>query len=290
MPPGARLVLRCGTMLTMVIDSAPSRTIGASDRPAVRFGEAPKPDGAWAGRRLMWLGDDPAFELSFWCGTCQFLFKRLEGATETVSLPEVERALRGGLEQVDDTIVEAFGALLSRAVYQPMLLQIRPRLIQPGRPGDYFSEEQVATWGLSAFWGLPEYPQTPYYRSWETAVDAHRHMFEFVVPMVPPSWNDEDKVRDYVDRLANSDAPTAVAVSILDVCQPANRLASATDYFEHWGLVHFLLDGHHKMQAAAQSGRAMRLLSLVSTADGLATSDQVERLLGLRARSEERRP
>jgi hypothetical protein len=273
----------------MLIDSARPRTIGVSDRPALRFGEEAKPDGAWAGRRLMWVGNDPAFELSFWCGTCPFMFKRLEGATETLSLPEVEQALRDGLEEVDDAVVGVFGSLLPQAVYQPMLLQIRPRLVQPGHSGDYFIQEQVATWGLSGFWGLPEYPQTPYYRSWETTVDADRHLFEFVVPMVPPSWNDEDKVREYVDHLAKSEAPTALAVSVLDVCQPANELASATDYFEHWGLMHFLLDGHHKMQAAAQSGRAMRLLSLVAVADGLATSDQVERLLALRARNEQRR-
>jgi hypothetical protein len=276
-------------MLTMLIDAAPPRTIGVADQPALRFGEAAKPAGAWAGRRLIWLGDGPAFELSYWCGTCGLLFKRLEGANETLSLPQLEQSLSTGLDHVDDAVVEAFGALLPKAAYQPMLLQIRPRLIQPRQPGDYFSDEQVATWGLSAFWGLPEYPQTPYYRTWETAIDAGQHLFEFVVPMVPPSWNDQDKVGEYVDHLATSDAPTAVAVTILDVCAPATEQTSPTDYYAHWGLMHFLLDGHHKLQAAAQSGQAIRLLSLVSIAEGLATDGQVERLLKLRARSEQRR-
>jgi hypothetical protein len=35
-----------------------------------------------------------------------------------------------------------------------MLLTINPRLISPSDPGDYFAEEQVATWGIDAFWGL----------------------------------------------------------------------------------------------------------------------------------------
>jgi MFS family permease len=42
-------------------------------------------DSAWAGRRLLTVDDVPAFELSFWCGTCQFLFERLQGATTTFS-------------------------------------------------------------------------------------------------------------------------------------------------------------------------------------------------------------
>ncbi|MEV0457806.1 hypothetical protein [Catellatospora methionotrophica] len=48
-------------------------------------------------------------------------------------------------------------------------------------------------------------------------------------------------------------------------------------------LAHFLLDGHHKMQAAAEAGRPLRLLSLLSVDAGLALPDQVARIPGLRA-------
>lgn len=56
----------------------------------------------------------------------------------------------------------------------PLLLSVRPRLVLPAGPGDYFASGQVATWGMSSFWGLPEYPATPYYRTYETPVDAGR--------------------------------------------------------------------------------------------------------------------
>lgn len=36
----------------------------------------------------MWLGNDQRFELSLWCVIRPFLFKRLEGAAETLSLPK----------------------------------------------------------------------------------------------------------------------------------------------------------------------------------------------------------
>ncbi len=149
--------------------------------------------------------------------------------------------------------------------------------------GDYFADEQVATWGLSSFWGLPEYPATPYYRTFQTPVDQDAHLFEFVVPMVPPTWNDQATVAAHIQRLRHSPAPTAVAVATLDVCQPATDDAS-TDYYEHWGLTHFLLDGHHKMHAAAQTGSLVQLLSLVALEPSLATPEQVTRLPQLRAR------
>jgi hypothetical protein len=264
----------------MLLAAGHLRTVGVS-QPRLSFGEAPKPDGAWAGRRLLWLDGEPAFELSFWCGTCQFLFQRLEGATSTCSIDDVERVLADGLQGIDDDMVARFGSLLPRGEYLPLLLHLEPRLVRPAQSGDYFAEEQVATWGPDAFWGLPEYPGTPYYRTYEATIGVDAHLFEFVVPMVPPPWNDPERVAMYTADLAGGAIPTAVAVSILDVCAPA--VDQGTDYYTHWALTHFLLDGHHKMQAAAEAARHLRLLSLLSVDASLGSPEQVALIPSLRS-------
>jgi hypothetical protein len=240
-----------------VLASGSPRRLGV-DAPRLRFGEEAKAGGAWAGRRLMWLDEKPAFELSFWCGTCPFLFKRLEGSNETVSPSDVESHLAVGLDSLDEDVINRFSALLPRAEYVPMLLTLHPRLVRPVEEGDYFAEEQVATWGIDA------------------------HLFEFVVPMVPPSWNDRARVEEHRERLTKSSRPTAVAVSLLDVCQPALDDESR-DYFAHWALTHFLLDGHHKIEAAAEAGGAVQLLSLLSVDASLASPDQVTSIPKVRA-------
>ena len=76
-------------------------------------------------------------------------------------------------------------------------------------------------------------------------------------------------------------------MTTLDVCAPAVDLGS--DWYEHWGLTHFLLDGHHKLQAAASTGRPLRLLALVSLEGSLAGEDRIGRLAKLRARRPEPR-
>ena len=152
--------------------------------------------------------------------------------------------------------------------------------MKPSDDADYFSHEQVGTWGIEAFWGLPESPRTPYYRTYETALGPAAHLYEFVVPMVPPTWNDPDQVARYAEALGETSRPTAVALGSLDVCAPA--VAHGEDWYEHWGLTHFLLDGHHKLQAAAESGAQLQLLSLLSYDAGLATRDQVARIPDLR--------
>ena len=88
------------------------------------------------------------------------------------------------------------------------------------------------------------------------------------------------RVEEYAQELLISSSPTAVAVSILDVCEPAG--GTGTDPYAHWGISHFLLDGHHKMQAAAEARRPLQLLSLLFIEGGLAQRSEVERLIQLR--------
>lgn len=268
----------------MLIERGPTRRLGTDHDAWLRFGEEPKQAGTWAGRRLLWMRDKPAFELSFWCGTCQFIFRRLEGANEGSSVDDLSQRLTEGLTALAPDVMDRFGAMLPAGDYLPLLIEVAPRLIMPVQAGDYFSHEQVETWGVDAFWGLPEYPRTPYYRTFETVVDSDAHLFEFVVPMVPPTWNDRSRVAALAAHLRTSSAATAVAVSILDVCQPATARPDGDDY-AHWALTHFLLDGHHKMEAASAEGLPLRLLSLLSIDASLASPDLVTRIPDLRNRA-----
>jgi len=256
---------------------------------ALCFSEGTKDGGAWAGRRILWLGEAAAFELTFWCGTCPVLFQRLEGATGTLSIAELEDRLCEGLSGFDADVLAAFGGLLPVGGYLPMLLQVTPQLVTPVAEGDYFAHEQVATWGINSFWGLPENPRTPYYRTFETPVTADAHLYEFIVPMVPPTWNDPARVHQYTQLLRTSSLPTAVAVSILDIAQPHSDDQSS-DYYQHWALVHFLLDGHHKLEAAAAARRPLQLLALVAIDASLATEADILRLTDIRAQAARPRP
>ncbi|NEA49684.1 hypothetical protein [Streptomyces sp. SID10815] len=266
----------------MIKESEP-RSLGLPAPEArLQFGTEPHELGGGPRRRLLVIDDAPAFELSFPCGTCPFLFRRLEGANEKLSLENMQDRLTAALADPDDGgVIEAFGALLPEGEYLPLLLEVEPRLVVPGAKGDYFSGEQVAAWGVDQFWGLPQYPHTSYYRTFETMVDADAHLYEFVVPMVPPTWNDRERVDEYVRLMELGTVPTAVAISTLDVCQSA--LGLADDPAAHWGLTHFLLDGHHKLEAAATAGRPVRLLSLLALGESLAGADDAARLPALRA-------
>lgn len=130
----------------MIIDRSRPQTLGVKKKSVLRFGEVPKSPGMWAGRRALMAVDRPLFELSFWCGTCPFLFERLDsGADRVVEDIHFTGRLANGLTAVDEEVVTHFSSLLPRATYIPLLLEVTPRLVEPSGSDDYFAHEQIAT-------------------------------------------------------------------------------------------------------------------------------------------------
>jgi hypothetical protein len=158
-----------------------------------------------------------------------------------------------------------------------MLLDVTPVLVRPGEPSDYFAGEQVELWGIDAFTNLPHNPRTEYYRGDSPALGDGRRLFEFVVPMMPSNWLGAETVARYEERLAAGDHPTALALSLLDVKQPADWEGDPA-VTEHWCLAHYLLDGHHKTLAASRARRPLRLLSLLAASEGVSSDEDVERM------------
>src|SRR3954471_20945785 len=85
--------------------------------PWLAFGEQRRLAGDGVGRRVLFLDQKPAFELSWWCGRCQFLFRRLDGANDTLSVADLRQRLTAGLDGLDEGVIASFAALLARGSY-----------------------------------------------------------------------------------------------------------------------------------------------------------------------------
>lgn len=272
--------------LAVVIDVQRSVPLGVREERALVAVPTPKPlpGTAFPPRRLTLRGV-PVFELGLWCGTCPALFQKLSEPADA-DLAVANGRLNAGLGVIETDVLRAYGKALPESHYTVLLTDMTPQLVTPGSMSDYFAHEQVATWGVDPVVGSPENPATPYYRTFETRVGPEQHLYEFVVPMVPPTWNDQDRVAGY-SRVAGGTPPTAVTYSLLDVIQPA--MEEGDDYYEHWVLTHFLLDGHHKVQAAAAAGRPVRLLCFVDERISIASQEEVAALVEARSKPRQTR-
>ena len=93
-------------------------------------------------------------------------------------------------------------------------------------------------------------------------------------------WLTMTTVSEYAEALRTKAPGTAVSIAVLDVKGPADwNDDREPDPVEHWCLIHYLLDGHHKLHAASESGKPFRLLSFVALSQGVSTRAQIEEVV-----------
>lgn len=228
--------------------------------------------------RYLTVDRKPAFHMGNICGTCAFLFERLEGADQKIAARQISDQLQVGLVDIPGELLSAVSELVPMGEYVAILLEIQPRKIALGSSEDYFASEQLALFGKDPVWGLAHCPKIEYYRSLTRSLGDHRALFEFLVPMHPDTSLNKEQIQLYQQLIISGQCPTALAISILDVKQPADW-RDGTEITEHWCLAHYLIDGHHKVYAAAHEGRPIRLLSLLCIGESMASKEDIDKVL-----------
>jgi len=235
---------------------------------------------AW---RYLTIHGKRAYDLGIVCGTCAYLFERMEGANDTIDVGALTQSLFKGVERLDDGLVDALALLMPASSYRVALLRLVPRPVRLGSANDYFTAEQIENQGgVDGFWGLPHHPKVPYYRAGDRDIAFDRgrtngavgRLFEFITPMFPEQYLAAERAADYAAALSGGALPTAVAISVLDVKGPATR------GIDHWCLGHYLLDGHHKVAAAARLGLPLTLISFLAVDQCIAGEDEIDAALG----------
>jgi hypothetical protein len=237
--------------------------------------------GAWgAWDRYLTLNGKQAYHLGNICGTCAFFFERMEGANAGIDVGDLTTLLSKGLSNLSPEVVNTLAQLLPPSEYVIALIRLKPELVQLSGQNDYFAVEQMENEeGEDPFWELPHNPKVPYYR-----VEGRSGLkipgngssgaaFDFLIPIFPETSLQSEKIAHYENMLQDGMFPTAVALSILDVKRPA---CFGTD---HWCLAHYVLDGHHKIAAAARTQRELTLISFIAVDHGISSKEQIEMTL-----------
>jgi len=223
-----------------------------------------------------------AYHLGFSCQTCSFLFERLSGANQAIQIGASAEALSTGITSLDDEIVRIIGGGIPEGQYCAILEESPVTMVKPGEKNDYFAREQIALWGEDTFWCLPHDPGVPYFRAGDRDMGESKRLFNFIAPMFPTRWLNMTTLTAYKTALETKASGTAVALAILNVRGPADWSAEQPpDPVEHWCLTHYLLDGHHKLNAASEMGKPLRLLSFISAAWGISERADIERAVDL---------
>ena len=236
-------------------------------------------DGAWPRwNRYLTIEGKHAYDMGNICGTCSFFFERLGGANRGIAADDLINAFRDGFQELDESLMNTASQILPTGAYWPGLLDMSPYKVKLGTQNDYFVNEQVKLWGVDGFWNLPHYPKVEYYRGRTTDMGNKKQLIEFVIPMVPDSWLRNEDVQMYAKKIIDSKQPTAFAISVLDVKEPA-EWDEEQSITTHYCLAHYLLDGHHKTFAASQVQKPITLLSFLAVDECIASDEQIQEVL-----------
>jgi hypothetical protein len=225
------------------------------------------------------IGGETAFQTGYdLCDTCAYLFRKVvpaqklsDGATEEVA-HRLSSLLRDMRHIPDSSTLQEFGAILAPGMYSAALVRLTPELTMPGDSKDYFANEAVATWGLDPYFGVPESPRTPYYRLGTTDLGKVRYGGKLLgvalgVPLYPPTQEammSEEVIGQYRDALRDDRAqPTVFALGLADDRGPAVWKEPAPEYTRHLIVTLYILDGHHKVAAAAREHRPLQFLAFL---------------------------
>ena len=172
-----------------------------------------------------------------------------------MSPEDISQELRIGLKEINADIVSSFAGLLETDEYVVNLLQFIPEFKDPN-----LTEKQKRAYDyITGDYGkvLTEFFMG---RRWD--FDENGSIGEIVLPLTSTKKLDQKTVMFYKEKLRNGHIPTAVAYSYVESRHPA---AFGSGKLPDFGcLTHFMLDGHHKMFAAAELKKPISLLSFLS--------------------------
>ena len=228
--------------------------------------------------RYLAIDGNKAFHIGNICGTCSFFFERLEGANQKIEPKVMIAALNDGIKGFDELSLDDLGRIIPDGKYIVTLYQVTPRLIEPSDEDDYFSKEQVDLWGIDSFIGKPHSPMTEYFRLTTSKLNNSEGLFEFLIPTFPHNWLNKSRVSSYRESIKNGSKPTMVAISVLDVKEPADG-ENEIDITSHWCLAHYVVDGHHKAYAAALENQPITLISFLAVEKGVSSEADIQTLL-----------
>jgi hypothetical protein len=223
------------------------------------------------------LDGRPLYRIGNICDTCAAMFQKQDDATLPLTPSELSALFRSGLDGIPQNVVDTIASILPKGSYHFNLLNIKPALIK-------FRRQEHYLWENSRPVKVPKdwLPKAEGINPWWFAQPGHNpgfqkgKLYEAALPLVSEKYLKRYEIKKYFSAIKKKKLiPTALALSVVDV-----RYVSARAF--DWRLIHFILDGHHKMMAASKAGKAITLLSFLNVDESFAPKEWIDRTLQIR--------
>lgn len=214
--------------------------------------------------RYLSFDGEQLFHIGNICGTCAFFFNQVnENIKTSYTIEEIRDVLNKGVASLDDNLTNILSKLMPVGTYEVSLFEIHPVQTCKNGKGDYFAEEQEPLW----------YPESndeeclttgmKYYRGVTEKINDYTSFYEFFVPLYQPEYLNEEHIQFYQEQIRNGYQPTAISLGTMEGKTAIQWSPDLDNDYDHLYFVHYLMDVHHKIQAAAREAKPITLISFV---------------------------
>ncbi|MFO0613378.1 MAG: hypothetical protein U0414_12355 [Polyangiaceae bacterium] len=238
----------------------------------------PEPGSHWPRwDRALWAGDRALWNASSWCDTCETTLRQVGAAPELArSIAEPLRAHLADLRALDAATLAMLAPLihtLASGHYLAALVDLdveqvveplRSWMVRRVRAREAASPEsdETARTGAPAL-DPADWPGAPHFQIRAASAGPPR-TYGILVPTQPLDALDTATLDRHAAARATGARPTAVALTWVEDRHPHSGDTERT-------LVAAIIDGHHKLAAAARDGASARLLVLARIEDSATT-------------------
>ena len=231
--------------------------------------------------RFLTIDGLDAFHIGNSCDTCAFFFERMQGTNYGLGIEDLSAQLSHGLTNLDADLVDTLAQLMPKSDYIVGLFRLKPQLVRLRSNEDYFATDMVDY--EDEIWEIgppdPHHPRTSYYRvdgRYNNVVQFKQEnvrAFDFIIPIEPLESLNQTRIEFYEQAIADGIEPTVVSLSVLDV------KGKRPGELHHQCLAHYLIDGHHKLAAAARRGKFLTLIAFITVDHSFALQEQFQCML-----------
>lgn len=214
---------------------------------------------------VLFAGQIPLHNVGYECDTCGGLFSLVEPIPKPLAAEQISGLLASTIDDITIDLLESLSPLLPKGSYRVGLLQCIPRLRQSPSNSSLTEMEYQSYSFLGRSLAIEMIGICQRFSEDEPLPDPTKEEIyielleedEVILPHRNYATLDWSRVSHYISVLHGGVTPTAVALSIGEGRHPQGK-------YESKRLTHFLIDGHHKMFAAATSFKPIHILSFFS--------------------------
>lgn len=235
--------------------------------------------------RFITIDKQKVFHIGNICGTCGFFFlKQQDCSNLDMSEKKIIEKLNDNNEKIvyDDLI--KLSEIIPNGAYNVIIGELTPSYIMPNSINDYFMNEIRESWGNYES-GEQSEANTEYFRgdTLDFGIDENKNgqkYFEFLIPQFESEQLDFKRVNYYKTQMELGLFPTILTLGILDVktsmqFPEIDGKEIEPNYPTHWCFANYLVDGHHKLRAAAEIKKPIRIISFVSKSESWQLIDKM---------------